>query len=189
MTTLLNRLRARPIPSLIAVVALVLAVVFGVAALVLKTNPSLIGGDNEVVNTAGGYAIEVPDGWSSSQEDRTTKVTSPDGSTVITFGLGRTGPLPVAATMFFQQVGRNYENVQVFPPDAKKIGGLDALVYGGAGTNAKGTQIRFLAITVQNTDSPTNYGITVFTEANTDPAAVLPDANKIVDSFRELPPS
>lgn len=187
MTTLLTRLRARPIPSLIAVVALVLAVGFGVTALLLKDNLSAADGGDEVVNTEGGYRIEVPGDWSSTQDGRTTTVKSPEGGTLITFGLGRTGPMPVAATLFFQQVGSNYDNVQVFPPEGKQIGGVPALVYGGAGVNANDVKVRFLAITVEN--SPTNYGITVFTEAGSDPESVLPQVNQIVDSFRELPAS
>ena len=183
MKTLLTRLRARPFPSLVAVVALVLAAGFGVLAWMWNSNTT---DTSEVVNTAGGYRIEVPDGWSATQDGRTTKVTSPEGETLITFGMGRTGPLPVAATLFFQQVGGNYRDVQVFPPDANKVGTRNALTYGGIGTNKQDARVRFLAITVENT--PTNFGITVFTEANTDPAATLPAVNQIVDSFRTLPP-
>jgi hypothetical protein len=183
-----RRTATRTVASLIGVAVLLLAVGFGVTAAVLRGNLSTVGvGTDEVVNTAGGYRIEVPEGWSSTQEDRVTKVNSPDGMAVITFGLGRTGPMPVAATLFFQQVGSEYTEVQVFPPEARQIGGLPALIYGGAGINAKDTRIRFLAITVEN--SPTNYGITVFTLADSDPQAVLPQANQIVDSFRELPSS
>lgn len=185
MTTLHTRLRARPIPSLIAVVALVLAVAFGVTAWMLKDQVTAAGSSTEVVNTAGGYRIEVPDDWTSTQDGRTTTVKSPNGNTLITFGLGRTGPLPVAATLFFQQVGSGYDDVQVFPPEGKKIGGLPSLVYGGVGTNDKNTRVRFLAISMEK--SPTNYGVTVFTEAGSDPQAVLPDADRIVNSFKELP--
>lgn len=186
MTTLLTRLRARPIPSLIAVVALVLAVAFGVTAWMLKDHVTAAGGSGtEVVNTAGGYRIEVPDDWTSTQDGRTTKVKSPNGETLITFGLGRTGPLPVAATLFFQQVGSGYDDVQVFPPEGKKIGGLSSLVYGGVGTNDKNARVRFLAISMEK--SPTNYGVTVFTHAGSDPKTVLPDADRIVNSFKELP--
>lgn len=190
MTTLLTRLRARPIPSLIAIVALVLAAGFGVIAVLTwlpdGNTPADPAARREVVNTAGGYRIEVPDSWSATQDGRTTTVKSQDGTTLINFGLGRTGPLPVAATLFFQQVGREYDKVQVFPPEAKRIGELPALVYGGFGTNNKNVQVRFLTITVEN--KPTNYGITVFTEAGSDPKAVLPQVNGVVDSFRELTP-
>lgn len=187
MTTLLTRLRSRPVPSLIALVALVLAAGFGViAALTWSQNDSSAeAGGQEVVNTAGGYRLEMPDGWSATQDGRVTKVKSQDGTTLITFSLGRTGPLPLAATLFFQQVGREYDNVQVFPPEAKQIGELPALVYGGFGTNKNNVGVRFLTITVEN--KPTNYGITVFTEASSDPQSVLRQVSGIVDSFREIP--
>lgn len=181
---MLTRLRSRPIPSLIAVVALVLAALSGMAAYLLKDTVTPTS-TNEVVNTAGGYEIDVPDGWTSTQDGRTTKVKSPDGETLITFGLGRTGPLPVAATLFFQQVGGGYENVQIFPPEGKKIHGKQALVYGGIGTNNKKLKVRFLTITVEN--APTNYGITVFTAAGSDPQKVLPEVNRVVESFMKLP--
>ena len=183
MTTLLTRLRARPIPSIVAIVALLLAAVSGMAALLLKDNVTT--DTEQVVNAAGGYSIQVPDGWTSTQDGRITKVKSPEGETLITFGLGRTGPLPVAATLFFQQVGSGYDNVQVFPPEGKKIHGKQALVYGGMGTNDKKLQVRFLAISVEN--APTNFGITVFTSAASDPKTVLQEVNRIVESFMKLP--
>jgi len=140
-----------------------------------------------VVNAAGQYRFEAPTGWSTSQQGRTTTVTSPDQTTVITLGAGRVGPLPVAGTLFFQQVAGNYHDVQVLPPEAKTVGAAQALIYGGVGGNAKNTQIRFLAITVQS--DPTNYGIAVFTAADSDPKVVLPPVNQVVESFRALPRS
>ncbi|HEU0086333.1 MAG TPA: hypothetical protein VFQ77_01550 [Pseudonocardiaceae bacterium] len=190
MTTLLTRLRARPILTLVGIVALLLAAVIyvlyqtGVGSS-LPVPFTASAHPDEVVNAEGGYRIEVPDGWTHTQDGRTTTVKSPDGKTVLTFGLGRTGPLPVAATLFFQQVGSKYKQVVVFPPEAKHIGGLPALVYGGVGNNDKNTRVRFLTISVQH--NPTNYGIAVFTEAASDPKGVLPEVNKVVDSFRELP--
>jgi hypothetical protein len=112
-------------------------------------------------------------------------LTSPDQSTVIALGVGRIGSLPVAGTMFFQQVAGNYKNVQVIPPEAKDIGSRPALIYGGVGNNAQNTSIRFLAITVQN--NPTNYAIAVFTAAGSDPKVVLPQVNRVVDTFRPVP--
>jgi hypothetical protein len=140
-----------------------------------------------VVNTAGGYRFEAPDGWSTTQESRTTTVTSPDNATVIRLGLSRPGSLPVAGTLFFQQVAGNYRDVAVIPPEGKRVGPLLALIYAGNGTNAKDVRVRFLAITIEN--KPINYGITVFTAAGSDPEIVLPQVNRVVDSFRALPPS
>lgn len=184
MNTLISRLRSRPIVSLVGVVALLLAGVFSVVAWLSPGSKAVR--TSEVVNTAGGYRFQVPDGWSATQADRTTTVTSPDGTTVITLGLGRTGSLPVAGALFFQQVGGNYRDVQVFPPQAKDVGPLPALVYGGIGTNTQNTRVRFLAITIEH--DPINYAVTVFTEAGSDPKVVLPQVNRVVDTFQALPP-
>jgi hypothetical protein len=181
----ISRLRSRPITSLIGVVALVLAVTFGVIAWVLSGSVSGAVDTHEVVNAAGQYRFEAPSGWATTQQGRTTTVTSPDQTTVITLGTGRVGPLPVAGTLFFEQVATNYHDVQVIPPEAKQVGAAPALIYGGVGSNAKNTQVRFLAITVQN--DPTNYGIAVFTAADSDPNVVLPPVNRVVESFRAMP--
>jgi hypothetical protein len=192
MNTLISRLRSRPIPSLIGVVALLLAGVFGVITagsfglIPWVSGSSRTVDTHEVVNTAGQYRFEAPAGWSTTQQGRTTTVVSPDQTTVITLGVGRPGPLPVAGTLFFQQVAGNYQNVQVIPPEAKQVGPRPALIYGGIGNNAHNTRIRFLAITVEN--NPTNYGIAVFTEAGSDPNAVLLPVSRLVDTFRALPP-
>jgi hypothetical protein len=182
----IDRMRSRPIPALIGVVALSLAIILGVTALVL--NSGVVGGaanPNEVVNTAGHYRFEAPTGWSTTQDGRTTTVTSPDQSTVITLGVGRVGPIPVAGTLFFQEVASHYKGVQVIPPEAKQVGPRTALIYGGVGNNDKNTSIRFLAITVEN--NPTNYAIAVFTAADSDPTAVLPQVNRVVETFRPVP--
>lgn len=187
MNTLITRLRSRPIVALIGVVALLLAGGFGVTALVLKKGSDPVDTAGEVVNTAGGYRFEAPEGWSTTQSGRTTTVTSPDKSTVITLGLSRPGSLPVASTLFFQEVAGKYRDVEMVLPQAKDVGPLPALIYGGNGLNSKNARVRFLAITVKN--EPTNFGITVFTSAGSDPKAVLPQANRVVDTFRALQPS
>lgn len=183
MNTLIARMRTQPIAVLIGVVALLLAGGFGVTALVSKGADT--AATRAVVNAEGGYSFEAPDGWSTAQQGRTTTVTSPDNSTVITLGLSRPGSLPVAGTLFFQEVAGKYRDVKLIPPQAKEVGPRSALIYGGNGTNGKNVRIRFLAITVKN--DPTNYGITVFTAADSDPKVVVPQANRVVDTFRVLP--
>ncbi|MGH3870897.1 MAG: hypothetical protein ACRDSR_05160 [Pseudonocardiaceae bacterium] len=186
MTTLITRLRSRPIITLTGVVALLLAGVLGVITLVVSEGGNPVD-TRQVVNTAGGYRFELPDGWSTTQSGRTTTVTSPDSATVITLGLSRPGSLPVAGTLFFQEVAGKYRDVKVLPPEAKEVGSLPSLIYGGNGTNAKNIRVRFLAITVKH--DPTNYGITVFTAADSDPKLVVPQVNRVVDTFRVLPPA
>lgn len=180
----LARMRSRPIPVLIGVVALLLAATFLVISLLGSASVSRAVDAEEVVNNAGRYRFEAPEGWSTTQQGRTTTVTSPDQATVVTLGVGRVGTLPVAGTAFFQEVARNYKNVEVIPPDAKDVGKLPALVYGGVGINAENTKIRFLAITIKGNSS--NYSIAVFTAAGSDPQAVLPPVNQLVDTFRAL---
>ncbi|PZS14705.1 MAG: hypothetical protein DLM60_18740 [Pseudonocardiales bacterium] len=188
MTTLISklplpsRLRSRPVTALIGVVALLLALTCGVIAWAISGTGSAAVDTHEVVNVAGQYRFAAPTGWATTQQGRTTTVTSPDQTTVITLGAGRVGPLPIAGTLFFEQVAGNYHDVQVLPPEAKQVGASPALVYGGVGSNAKNTQIRFLAITVQH--DPTNYGIAVFTAADSDPNIVLPPVNRVVESFQ-----
>jgi hypothetical protein len=180
-----SRMRSRPVTALIGVVALLLALTCGVIAWAISGTGSGAVDTHEVVNAAGQYRFEAPTGWATTQQGRITTVTSPDQATVITLGAGRVGPLPVAGTLFFQQVAGNYHDVQVIPPEAKQVGATPALIYGGVGSNAKNTQIRFLAITVQG--APTNYGIAVFTAADSDPKLVLPPVNRVVESFRAQP--
>jgi hypothetical protein len=184
MKNLFARLRQRPVASLIAAVSLVLAVGFGVTAWALAGYQSN-SEPPRLSNAAGGYSVVVPAGWTSTEQGRTTTLSSPDKGTLVTFGLGRTGPLSVAGTLFFQQVGGQYHNVQVIPPSYRQVSSRASLVYGGIGTNDKNTRIRFLTITVEN--QPTNYGIVVFTQANSDPNTVLPAVNQVVDSFRTEP--
>jgi hypothetical protein len=180
-----DRMRSRPVISLVGVVALLLAGIFGVIGWLSSGARSGTVDTHEVVNTAGQYSFEAPTGWSTNQQGRTTTVTSPDQTTVITLGIGKTGSLPVAGTQFFQQVAANYQNVEVIPPEGKWVGPQQALIYGGIGSNAQNAQIRFLAITVQS--DPTNYAIAVFTTAGSDPKVVLPPVNRVVESFRILP--
>lgn len=180
----MDRMRSRPIPALIGVVSLLLAITCGVIALVMRGGVIGTVDTDEVVNTTGQYRFEAPAGWSTSQQGRTTTVTSPDQKTVITLGVGRAGPIPVAGTLFFQEVAGHYKNVQVIPPEAKTVGSRTALVYGGVGSNDQNTRIRFLAITVEN--NPTNYAIAVFTAADSDPSIVLPPVDRLVSSFQPV---
>jgi hypothetical protein len=178
----ISRMSNRPVAALIGVVSLVLAGTCGVIAWLMSGSASSTVDPNEVVNTAGQYRFHAPTGWTTTQQGRTTTVTSPDHATVITLGVGRIGPIPVAGTLFFQEVAGHYKNVQILPPEAKQVGPRTAMIYGGVGNNAQNTSIRFLAITVEN--KPANYAIAVFTAADSDPKAVLPEVNRLVDSFR-----
>lgn len=179
---LFSRMRARPIISLVGVVALVIAAGLGVTAWALDDDSI---DTTEIVNQAGGYRLEVPEDWQSTQRGRTTTVTSPGKEALLRVGAGAAGPLPKAGAILFQQVRRNYRDVQLLGVDGKEIGGKPALVYAGIGTNRNNARVRFLAITVAH--QPTNYGISVVTGAGSDPQIILPRVNTVVGSFRTLP--
>jgi hypothetical protein len=183
----ISRTFKRPTAALIGILCVLLALLCGVIALLMRGGVSISStvDPTEVVNTAGHYRFNAPTGWKTTQQGRTTTVTSPDQATVITLGVGGIGPIPAAGTQFFQDVASHYKNVQLLPPEAKQVGSRPALIYGGVGDNDKNSSIRFLAITVEN--KPTNYAIAVFTAADSDPKAVLPQVNHLVESFRATP--
>jgi hypothetical protein len=181
ITRFFSRLRQRPVLTSIAAIALTLALAVGITGAVL-------GGDGDdsgaVVNEAGGYRLMAPDGWKVSQQGPTTKLTSPGKQAVVSVGTGNPGALQDAGALFFQQVGRHYENPKLTGVEGKQIGSRPALVYGGLGINDEKVKIKFLAITVQG--KPRNYAISVFTAADSDPQQVLPKVNSVVGSFRPL---
>lgn len=180
ITTLFSRLRERPVLTSIAAVALVLALGLGITGLVLDDGVD----SDEVVNQAGGYQLTAPDGWDVTQDGAITKLTSPGKDAVISVSTGNPGALHDAGALFFQQVGRHYENTKLTGVQSEQIGSRPALVYGGLGINDENVKINFLAITVEA--KPTNYAISVFTAANSNPQEVLPRVNSVVDTFRAI---
>lgn len=182
ITTFFSRLRQRPVLTSVAAIALTLALAVGITGAVLDGGGA--DGSGAVVNEAGGYRLTAPDGWKVSEQGAVTKLTSPGKDAVISVSTGNPGALHDAGALFFQQVGRHYKNTKLTGVEGKRIGSRPALVYGGLGTNSKNVKINFLAITVQG--KPTNYAMSVFTAADSDPQQVLPTVNSVVGTFRPL---
>lgn len=182
ITTFFSRLRERPVLTSIGAVALVLALGLGVTALVLDDDSTI--DSDAVVNRAGGYQLMAPEDWKVTQQGPITKLTSPTKNAQISVSKGNPGPLHAAGALFFQQVGRHYKNTKLTGIQSQQVGSRPALVYGGLGVNNKNVKINFLAITVEA--KPTNYAISVFTSAESNPQDVLPRVNSVVDTFRAL---
>ncbi len=180
ITTLFSRLRERPVLTSIAAVALVLALGLGITGLVLDDSVD----SDEVVNQAGGYQLMAPDGWKVTQDGPITKLTSPGKDAVISVSTGNRGVLHDAGALFFQQVGRHYENTKLTGVESEQVGSRPALVYSGLGINKNDVKISFLAITVAG--KPTNYAISVFTAADSNAQEILPRVNSVVDTFRPI---
>lgn len=185
------RLRARPVISLVALVAVLAALGFGGLALAGGGSAGSAAAPaatrfatTDVTSEAGGYRLTVPADWRTTQDGRTTTVVSPGGEAVIRIGAGQAGTLPATAALFFQQVGRNYADVRYLGVEGQQIGDAPALVHAASGVNDGGARIRFLAITVEH--QPANLAVAVFTGAGSDPATVLPRVNTVVDTLRPL---
>lgn len=181
ITTFFSRLRQRPVFASVGAVALVLALGVGITGLALGGSSADSG---EVINKAGGYRLVAPEGWEVSRQGPITKLSSPGKNAVISVSTGNPGALHDAGALFFQQVGRHYENTKLTGVQGKRIGSRPALVYGGLGINDDNVKINFLAITVQG--KPTNYAISVFTAAKSNPQQVLPKVNSVVGTFRPI---
>lgn len=182
-TGLLARLRERKVATLIGLVAIVAAIAVGATALLVDESPTA-DGPATIVNEAGGYSLVAPQGWDVTEEERTTKITSPDGAAVLTAGLGERGPLEDAAAVFFQKVARNYTDFSPLGVQGQQIASRPALLWAGKGTNANDVGVRFLAITIEN--QPRHYAISYFTADDSDTATLLPQVTSVVDSFRPL---
>lgn len=137
------------------------------------------------VNREGGYSFWYPPDWDVTDQGTVSEVSSPGGDTTVSFGQGAPGGLGEAQTAFVQQIQGTYRRVRVFGVESEKLGPYPAVSVAGAGTNAEGVRIRFLAITAQAGDG--NYSIAVFTAAAVDPADVLPPTEETVNSFRRIP--
>jgi hypothetical protein len=135
-------------------------------------------------NRAGGFSFRSPVGWISSDLGTTTTLANADHSIVITFGPGSAPGLQEGSDELVGSMRREYRDVTLLERDQAKIQGSSALMVSGTGTNGSGVHIRFLAITVAGGDR--TYDIGVFTDANADPAVVLPPAQQIVGSFQAL---
>jgi hypothetical protein len=134
------------------------------------------------VNAEASYEFRYPAAWNLREQGTTSRLTSPDGETVLSFGQGAEGSLDEASDRFLESFQESYEDVDLGAGQRQAIGGNPSIVVSGTGTNNAGVRIRFLAITVRGREQ--NYAIAVFTAATSDPDQVLPPVQRIVDSFR-----
>lgn len=183
----LGRSPGSPLVRVVAILAAVALVGVAVAVLARDEAPTPSGPDQRVaerrfVNRQGDYAFRYPKGWEVSAQGTASKVVSPGGEVVISFGIGPKGKLEEAAARFASVVQSAYGDVQILGTERREIGGRPALIVAGLGTNASGVRIRFLAITVDSGRG--NHSISVFVAEGSDPVEVLPPVQAIVASFR-----
>ncbi len=136
-------------------------------------------------NEAGGYAFRHPPAWDVEDQGTTSSVRSPEQDVAVVFGVGAPGGLDRAGGRFLQEIQARYRNVRLLGLQIASVGGLPAVSVSGAGTNAEGVRLRFLAITAAGPER--NYSIGVFTAARSDPERVVPPTQEILNSFRVEP--
>jgi hypothetical protein len=136
------------------------------------------------LNEQGKYLFYHPPDWEVKDQGTVSRVTSPGGETLVTFGLGPEGDLEAAETAFVTRLQDQYRDVDLAALQVQQVGPNPAVSVAGTGRNAEGIRLRFLAITVGVNER--NFSIVVFTAANSDPQKVVPATQEIVNSFRPI---
>ena len=180
------------VPVAIGIVALVLGGLFafitfrGDDDVPAAEEPSASEVDSRsFVSKKGGFALDVPADLDASRNGRTATFAADDRSLVVTIGPGEAGRLSPASRKFLRTLRRGYEGFRLLGTEEQQVDGRPALASYGQATNAEDVKIRFVVVVVR--DQPRNYTISAFTALGSDPDAVLPRVNAMVNSFTVLP--
>ena len=141
------------------------------------------------VNGTGDYAFTYPLAWDVDEADGVTRVESPAGDIVLSFGPGASGDIATASGRLVRSIlgvdgGADASERSLTGSTWEQIGGSRSLIVSGTTEDATGRPMRFLAITVRAV--PRNYAISVLVPAGSDPTRVLPTVEAIVSSFEVL---
>lgn len=140
-------------------------------------------GPIEYVNQARGYGFAYPRTWDRHETERVTRITSPDGGIIVSFGLGSPGDLATASSRLLRSLTGLSDREQI-GVRREAIGGFRSLLVSGIATDESGRSVRFLAISIQGESR--NYAISIVVPRESDPAEVLPRLEEIVSSFEIL---
>ena len=180
------------VPIAIGIVALLLGGVFafitfrGDDEVPVADEPSASEIDSRsFVSKRGGFALDVPTDLEASRKGRTATFAADDRSLVVTVGPGEPGRLRPASKQFLRTLRKGYEGYRLLGTEEQLVDGRPALASYGQATNAEDVKTRFAVVVVR--DQPQNYTITAFTALGSDPDAVLPRVNTMVNSFEVLP--
>ena len=179
------------VPIAIGIVALVLGGLFAFITfrdddVPAAREPSPIQVDSRsFVSKRGGFALDVPVDLAASRNGRTATFAADDRSLVVTIGPGVAGRLRPASKEFLLTLRKGYEGFRLLGTQNQQVDGRPALASYGQATNAEDVKIRFVVVVVR--DQPRNYTITAFTALGSDPDAVLPRVNTMLNSFTVLP--
>jgi hypothetical protein len=135
----------------------------------------------EYVNATHGYGFTYPATWNIREDERLTRLESPNGRIRVVFRPGASGDLEVASGRLVESLTEITSNEQLIGMTREQIDGSRSLLVSGTATDDAGERVRFLAITVRG--EPQNYAISIFVPRRSDPVRVLPRIEEIVASF------
>ena len=119
------------------------------------------GGVRNFENDGGGYSFTYPSSsWKVTARGAVSKLRSPSGMVVISFGPGSTGSLRTQLDRSSGLIERTYEQVRFEEPPRLMIGTSTALEISGTATNDAGVRLSFRAITVRSPER--TYAIVAF---------------------------
>lgn len=127
-------------------------------------------------NRAGGYAFRYPPTWRLSTDETVSRITSPNGNTVVSFGFGVSGSLEESAAALAGLLRDTYDVSRMRAARPTTVNALPARVVTGSALNADEVKIFFQAFSVRAEGE--NYAISVFSRRPTGDAV-----DEIVESF------
>jgi hypothetical protein len=135
----------------------------------------------DYVNPTQGYGFSYPGAWSLREEERSTRIESPNGRILLLFEPGAAGDLDGASSRLLGSIAESTANRQLIGLTRRQIDGSRSVLVAGTATNEAGEPVRFLAISIRG--ELHNYAISIFVPRRSDPARVLPRIEEIVASF------
>jgi hypothetical protein len=139
-----------------------------------------IEGPRRHVNSLGGYSFDPPAGWAIRDHGSASELISPDAVVVVSFGAGRPGALPGAASALLRSIRGEYRDVRLDALDRTEVDHRPAVVASGDLRNDTGVRVRFLGIARRMAGE--NHVIAVFVSQPA-PADVLRVVERVIGSL------
>ena len=102
---------------------------------------------------SGDFSLSYPKDWSLERKGAITRVTSPDGSQVVSFAPGPVG-LPESVRALASLLAGSYEDVRIAERRPASVAGHDAVDVTGTARNSAGALLHFRALVVARPGLP-----------------------------------
>ncbi len=132
-------------------------------------------------NDSGGYRFEYPETWEIRQEGSLSRLQSPNGRILLSFGVTHAHGLDTAASRLASSLSVSPGRSESIGTSRESIAGARALLKSGTTLDPTGRPIRYLAIAIDGRSI--TYTISITVPSHADPEQVLLDIERIVSSF------